>query len=244
MIALVFMFSATTALAISESQINAILNLLYAFDVDQSTVTDVERSLRGLDPVEEENSTGTGIRGVQAQDHIKGSHLADVIIFEYSDLEGPFSASFHSTMNAIVDEYSEPEVAWVYRHMPLDQIHTRARTVAEASECVASLRGEDEFWSFIQDIYIDSSIVFDLGRLENLAVGLGVNRSDYKDCLGDQFYKFRVDDDYNEGISISKNDSQFGIPYSVVMYKGKEATIIRGAQPISSVRQVINGLLD
>lgn len=85
---------------------------------------------------------------VTEKDHIRGSLDAKVIIVEFSDYDCPFCKRFHNTMIEVFESYDESEVAWVYRHFPLDQLHPEARTKAVASECIASLEGNDAFWAF------------------------------------------------------------------------------------------------
>lgn len=81
-------------------------------------------------------------------DHIKGSLDAQIKIVEYSDFDCPFCSRFHATMNTIVEKYDGSEVAWVYRHLPLEQLHPNAPAIAVASECVAKFGGNEAFWKF------------------------------------------------------------------------------------------------
>jgi len=85
---------------------------------------------------------------VNESDHVKGNRDAKVVIVEYSDFDCPFCTRFHATMNALVAKYPATEVAWVYRHFPLAQLHPDAETVAVAAECVAKLEGNEGFWKF------------------------------------------------------------------------------------------------
>lgn len=84
---------------------------------------------------------------VTSEDHIKGNMNAQVTIVEYSDYDCPFCTRFHTTMNAISKKYGD-DLAWVYRHFPLEQLHPNAKAVAVASECVAKLGGNEAFWTF------------------------------------------------------------------------------------------------
>ena len=81
------------------------------------------------------------------QDHLKGNKNAEVLLIEYSDFQCPYCQRFHPTTTQILEEYKD-QVALVYRHFPLDQIHPYARPAANASECVKDLGGEDAFWKF------------------------------------------------------------------------------------------------
>jgi protein-disulfide isomerase len=91
------------------------------------------------------------IRPVTSADHAIGSPNATLTIVEYSDLRCPFCSRFQSTLNDIVK--SRGDIRWVYRHFPLDQLHPDARALAVASECVASLGGNDKFWQFIDRVF-------------------------------------------------------------------------------------------
>ena len=81
--------------------------------------------------------TTDAVRPVTREDHIKGNPDAPIKIVEYSDFECPFCKRFHDTMNEVMSEVDNGQVAWVFRHFPLDQLHpVKARAVAVASECV------------------------------------------------------------------------------------------------------------
>ncbi|HEY4512581.1 MAG TPA: thioredoxin domain-containing protein [Candidatus Paceibacterota bacterium] len=90
---------------------------------------------------------------VTSADHIKGSLSASVKIVEYSDLECPFCKRFHTTMQEVMNTYNKDgKVAWVFRHFPLAQLHSKAPKEAEATECAAELGGNDGFWKFVDKI--------------------------------------------------------------------------------------------
>ena len=94
------------------------------------------------------------IRGVQADDHIRGSSDAKVVIVEFSDTECPYCKQFHTTLQQVMSEYeSSGDVAWVYRHFPLEQLHPKAPKQAEALECAAEQGGNDVFWRYTDLLY-------------------------------------------------------------------------------------------
>ena len=94
------------------------------------------------------------VRPVSTEDHIRGNPNAEVIIIEYSDTECPFCGRFHETMKQIMNEYGkEGKVAWVYRHSPLDQLHSKAKNESVALECANELGGNDKFWEYADRIY-------------------------------------------------------------------------------------------
>ena len=99
-----------------------------------------------------EGAVEVDIPAVSEQDHILGSLDAPVKLVEYSDLQCPFCGRFHPTMQRVAKEYGD-QVAWVYRHFPLESIHPNARPLANAAECAANLGGNDGFWKFIDAVF-------------------------------------------------------------------------------------------
>ena len=91
------------------------------------------------------------VEPVSETDHIRGSLDAKVKIIEYSDLECPFCATLHPTLQQIMEDF-DGDVAWIYRHFPLD-FHPSARPLAIGSECAAQLGGNDKFWEYIDYVF-------------------------------------------------------------------------------------------
>lgn len=82
------------------------------------------------------------------EDHVLGNvETAQVTIIEYSDFECPYCKNYNTTLNKIISE-SNGNIAWVYRHFPLVQIHANALEKAAAADCVAQLKGNDAFWKY------------------------------------------------------------------------------------------------
>ena len=109
--------------------------------------TKIDAALAGEEG-EPEDSSVYSMAAVTGEDHIRGSIDAEVVLVEFSDLDCPFCKQLHPTLKRLVDEY-DGRVAWVYRHYPLEQLHPNAPLLAEASECVAQIKGNDAFWEFI-----------------------------------------------------------------------------------------------
>ena len=55
-------------------------------------------------------------------------------------------------MQKIVADY-KGQVAWVYRHFPIDSLHSRARKEAEATECANEFGGNTVFWQYLDKIF-------------------------------------------------------------------------------------------
>src|SRR3989338_3732981 len=97
-------------------------------------------------------SITTEMRAVSLDDHILGNINAKIIIVEYSDLECPFCKVFHETMHQVVEK-SNGDVAWVYRHYPIAQLHPKAFCEAEATECSFEQKGNDGFWKYTDQLF-------------------------------------------------------------------------------------------
>lgn len=112
----------------------------------------VKGILNGLLSGKTKSQSEIDIDPVTDKDHILGSKDADIVIVEYSDLECPYCSRFHATMHQVMKDY-DGKVAWVFRHLPLEQLHPNAFNKAISAECVFDLGGEEKFWSYIDTIF-------------------------------------------------------------------------------------------
>ena len=194
----------------------------------------------------EEKPAGSKIadtmRAVSGEDHILGNPSAPVKLVEFSDLECPFCKRFHVTLKQVIKEYVTPgKVAIVYRHLPLESLHSQARKEAEATECAASLGGNDAFWAFVDGIFevTPSNNGLDLEKLPDIAQKVGLDRNAFNKCLADGTFADRVSRDLED----AANAGGTGTPYSVVIASNGEKFIISGAQPYSAVKETIERAL-
>ncbi len=113
-----------------------------------------ERVMEQIKGTRENTKTpiANGMRPVTSDDHIVGNINAKIIIVEYSDLECPFCKVFHNTMHQVVEQ-SNGDVAWVYRHYPIAQLHPKAFREAEATECAWAQKGNEGFWKYIDKLF-------------------------------------------------------------------------------------------
>ncbi|MDA2922856.1 DsbA family protein, partial [Patescibacteria group bacterium AH-259-L07] len=180
------------------------------------------------------------IKSVSAEDHIRGNPEAPVILVEFSDLECPFCKRFHSTMQQAIGEYSG-QVAWVYRHFPLDQLHSKARKEAEATECANELGGNDGFWAYIDRLFeiTPSNNRLDLEQLPQIAQDVGLDRDKFEECLNSGKYAQHIESDYSDAVASGGR----GTPYSVVIAANGKKFPVSGALPYSSLRSLIESAL-
>lgn len=185
-------------------------------------------------------STDT-VRPVDTADHIKGNPNAAVKIVEYSDFECPFCKRFHDTMNIVMDKYGDDgEVAWVYRHFPLDQLHpVKARAEAVASECAAELGGNKAFWQFA-DRFMELTPSNNQTAIETvipqIVNELGLDKTAFQTCFDSGKYDDHIEADIANAIETGGR----GTPWSVVIGPDGQTYSINGAQPQAAVEQIIN----
>ncbi len=182
------------------------------------------------------------IKAVSEEDHILGNLDAPVKIIEYSDLECPFCKTFHETMINIMGDYNdESQIAWVYRHFPLTNIHPKAFNAAVASECAAEEGGDEAFWKYITGYFniTPSNNNIDLSQLPLIAESIGVNKDAFEECLVSGRYDEKIQDHQEDGL----NAGAQGTPYSVVINSEGKKFIINGAQPYESVKAIIERAL-
>lgn len=178
---------------------------------------------------------------VSDSDHVRGNRSARIALIEYSDLECPFCKRFHPTAQQVVDEYDD-RVMWVYRHFPLDNIHSKARKEAEATECAAQLGGEDGFWDFVDKIYevTPSNNGLDLDTLPDLAAGIGLDRGAFQNCLDSGKFTQLVEDNYQSGIKAGIT----GTPGNILLdTETGETRVLPGAVPFEQLKSAIDAML-
>lgn len=181
-------------------------------------------------------------RPVTSDDHILGNPNADLVIVEYSDTECPFCKQFNVTLNQVMTDYGKDgKVAWVYRHFPIDQLHTRARKESEATECSGDQGGNEKFWQMLEMIYKNtpSNNGLDPAQLPIYAKSISLDVKAFNTCLSSGKFTAKVDADYKEAVSIGGR----GTPYSVIISKDGTKTPIEGAYPYDQLKTIIDGLL-
>lgn len=174
---------------------------------------------------------------VSGDDHVRGNKDAKVTLIEYSDLQCPFCQRFHSVAKQLVDQ-SGGKVRWVYRSYPLSQIHPLAQKSAEASECVASLKGNDAYWNFVDAVFAGQSGLSEAMLLDTGAK-IGVNRSALDNCLKSGKFTARVAATQADG---DKSGVQ-GTPATFVMAADGSFEVIPGALPYEAAKAYVDRAL-
>jgi protein-disulfide isomerase len=76
------------------------------------------------------------------RDHVRGPEEAPVTLVEYGDYECPYCGRAEGTIRELLQAFSE-ELRYVYRHLPLVEVHPHAELAAEAAEAAGA---QGRFW--------------------------------------------------------------------------------------------------
>jgi Na+/H+ antiporter NhaA len=96
------------------------------------------------------------------RDHIRGPQDAPVTLVEYGDFECPYCGQAESVVRELLVSFGD-ELRYVWRHLPLNDVHTSAQLAAEASEAASS---QGRFWELYELLlsHQDELAPGDLGR--------------------------------------------------------------------------------
>lgn len=195
----------------------------------------------GKNAQNEQVTADVEIAPVTEKDHILGNPNAPIMIVEYSDFDCPFCKNFHGTMQKVMETYGKDgKVAWVYRHFPLEQLHPNSPKVSAASECVASLGGNDAFWKFANAVIDDrgTNEPTNILKLPEYASNAGVDKTKFTECYEAGTYNEKIQKDIEEALKTGAR----GTPYSVIIV-GDQQAVINGAQPYTAVKQMLDTLI-
>jgi Na+/H+ antiporter NhaA len=77
-----------------------------------------------------------------ARDHVRGSDDAPVTLVEYGDFECPYCGQAEPVVRELLASFGD-DVRYVWRHLPLNDVHASAQLGAEAVEAAAA---QGAFW--------------------------------------------------------------------------------------------------
>jgi Na+/H+ antiporter NhaA len=124
------------------------------------------------------------------RDHIRGPRDALVTVVEYGDFECPYCGRAEPTIRALLSSF-EVDLRYVWRHLPLNDVHVHAQLAAEAAEAAAA---QGRFWEFYDSLFEDQSKLTaeDLVRRAN---ELGLDAERFSSALRQHRYAYRIAED-------------------------------------------------
>jgi Na+/H+ antiporter NhaA len=102
-------------------------------------------------------------------DHIRGPHRSPVTVVEYGDFECPYCGQAEPVIRELLADYGD--VRYVWRHLPLTDVHPHAMLAAEGSEAAAK---QGSFWE-MHDQLLEHQGALTRTDLVGYASSLGLN---------------------------------------------------------------------
>ncbi len=124
------------------------------------------------------------------RDHIRGAKDALVTLLEYGDYECPYCGQAELVVRELLDSFGD-ELRYVWRHLPLNDVHPHAQMAAEAAEAAAA---QGEFWA-MHDTLLGHQDELTLSALRGDAERLGLDVERFWEELRHREHAPRIDED-------------------------------------------------
>lgn len=126
----------------------------------------------------------------------RGNPASNIVILTFIDFECPYCAESYSTFNKVMEKY-DGAVLFVFKHLPLTDIHPNAQRGALAAACAHDF---GKFWPYYDSLFRNKSL--QATSVVAQAVDLGIDRQEFTNCLTTQKHKRNVDRDVTDAIGI------------------------------------------
>jgi protein-disulfide isomerase len=123
------------------------------------------------------------------RDHVRGPLEAPVTLVEYGDFECPYCGQAEPVVRELLRDFGD--VRYVWRHLPLSDVHPRAQLAAEAAEAAAD---QGAFWE-MHDLLLDNQDRLGPSDLVSYAEQLELDVDSFMAQLRDHSGSARVAED-------------------------------------------------
>ena len=123
-------------------------------------------------------------------DHVRGPVDAPVTLVEYGDFECPYCGRAEPVVRELARSFGN-DLRFVFRHLPLVDIHEHAATAAEAAEAAGA---QGRFWE-MYDIMIPEGVSLIYPDLVRYAGDLGLDVERFADDIRSRRYALRISRD-------------------------------------------------
>jgi Na+/H+ antiporter NhaA len=111
------------------------------------------------------------------RDHVRGPMEAPVTVLEYGDFECPYCGQAEPVVRELLRDFGD--VAYVWRHLPLNDVHPNAQRAAEAAEAAAE---QGAFWE-MHDLLLEHQDALGFRDLVGYAERLGLDVERFEEDL-------------------------------------------------------------
>jgi Na+/H+ antiporter NhaA len=137
------------------------------------------------------DETSDLIRDVDSdRDHTRGPDDAPVTLVEYGDFECPYCGRAEPVVRALLASFGD-DLQYVFRHLPLSDVHEHAEAAAEAAEAAAK---QGAFWE-MHDKLFQHQDALELPDLVRYAEELGLDGEQVSEELRRRAHAPRVAED-------------------------------------------------
>jgi protein-disulfide isomerase len=130
----------------------------------------------------------------------RGPAEAKVTIVEFSDFQCPFCQRAKPVLDEIATRYPN-DVRIVYRNLPLDSLHPRARPSAEAAACAAD---GNKFWEYHDKLFANNRALGD-EELRKYAAEVGLDAAAFDQCVKSHKHASAIEADLEEAKKLGIN---------------------------------------
>ncbi|HEX3433657.1 MAG TPA: Na+/H+ antiporter NhaA [Solirubrobacteraceae bacterium] len=124
------------------------------------------------------------------RDHIRGPADASVTLVEYGDFECPYCGQAEPVVRELLAS-SDDDVRYVWRHLPLNDVHGSAQLAAEAIEAA---NAQGAFWD-VYDAFLAHQDALAPADITKIAQGLGLDLERFWSDVRHHEYAARVAED-------------------------------------------------
>jgi Na+/H+ antiporter NhaA len=123
-------------------------------------------------------------------DHIRGPQDAPVTLVEYGDFECPYCGQAEPIVRELLAAFGD-DVRYVWRHLPLSDVHPRAQLAAQAAEAAAQ---QGQFWE-MHDLLLAHQDALRPPDLLRYAEELGLDVERFRDAIHEHAGVAQIADD-------------------------------------------------
>jgi protein-disulfide isomerase len=123
------------------------------------------------------------------RDHVRGPLDAPVTLVEYGDLECPYCGQAEPVVRELLSDFGD--LRYVWRHLPLNDVHPMAQQAAEATEAAAE---QGAFWE-LHDLLLGRQDAMRLPDLIRYAGELGLDVDRFQDDMRKHAGRARIAED-------------------------------------------------
>jgi Na+/H+ antiporter NhaA len=125
-----------------------------------------------------------------ARDHIRGAPDASVTLVEYGDYECSYCGRAEVIIRELLNTFGD-DLRYVWRHLPLNDVHVHTQMAAEAAEAAAA---QGHFWD-MHEMLLTHQGALEPADLDDYARELGLDTERFWDDLRSRRYAERVSED-------------------------------------------------